>query len=78
MTLFSKGCPMCGGRQEQGSTTFTVDKGNMLVVVRNVPTMTCHQCGEAWILDSVAEELERIVSDARVKRSQFEIIDMAA
>lgn len=69
---------MCGGRQQQGVTTFTVDKGSMLVVVRNVPAITCRQCGESWIQDSVAEELERIVSDARAKRSQFEIIDMAA
>ncbi len=43
MTLFGERCPMCGGRQEQGSTTFTVDKGNMLVVVRNVPAMTCRR-----------------------------------
>ncbi len=69
---------MCGGEQTQGMTTFTVDKGSMLVVVRNVPAMTCRQCGDAWIMDSVAEELEGIVSDARAKRSQFEIIDMAA
>lgn len=76
--FFNKGCPLCGGQQSQGTTTFTVDKGNMLVVVRHVPAMVCQQCGESWILDSVAEELEEIVSEAGGKRSQLEIIDMAA
>jgi len=76
--LFSQGCPMCGGQQSQGTTTFTVDKGNMLVVVRNVPATVCLQCGEAWILDSVASDLEGIVSEASAKRSQLEVIDMAA
>jgi YgiT-type zinc finger domain-containing protein len=76
--FFKQGCSMCGGQQSQGTTTFTVDKGNLLVVVRNVPARVCLQCGEAWILDSVAEELERIVSEASAKRSQVEVIDMAA
>ncbi|WP_045213595.1 type II toxin-antitoxin system MqsA family antitoxin [Desulfonatronovibrio magnus] len=76
--FFTKGCPLCGGKQNPGTTTFTVDKGSVLVVVRNVPAMVCDQCGEAWIMDSVAEDLERIVSEARSKRSQVEVIDMAA
>jgi hypothetical protein len=50
----------------------------MLVVVRNVPATVCRQCGEAWILDSVATDLEGIVSQADAKRSQLEVIDMAA
>ncbi|MDZ7761279.1 MAG: type II toxin-antitoxin system MqsA family antitoxin [Desulfovermiculus sp.] len=73
-----QGCPMCGGTQSQGTTTFTVDKGNILVVVRNVPAHVCSQCGEAWIKDSVAEDLEQIVSEAIAHRRQLEIIDMAA
>jgi YgiT-type zinc finger domain-containing protein len=76
--FFSQGCPWCGGEKSQGTTTFTVDKGNMLAVVRNVPATVCCQCGEAWILDSVAIDLEGIVSEAGAKRSQLEVIDMAA
>ncbi len=76
--FFNQGCPMCGGKQNQGTTTFTVDKGKVLVVVRNVPATVCLQCGETWILDSLAEDLERIVTEAVTKRSQLEVIDMAA
>ncbi len=76
--FFHKGCPMCGGEQSQGTTTFTVDRGTLLVVVRNVPATVCRQCGEAWIRDTVSEELEQIVSEANAKRRQLEVIDMAA
>ena len=76
--FFTKGCPLCGGQQKQGATTFTADNGSMLVVVRNVPATVCNQCGEAWIMDPVAADLERIVTEARAKRSQVEVIDMAA
>ncbi len=76
--FFTNGCPMCGGQQSQGTTTLTVDKGSLLVVVRNVPAMVCDQCGEAWIMDSTAEDLEGIVSEAAAKSSQVKVIDMAA
>jgi len=71
-------CSICGGKLCEGSTTFTVDKGDVLVVVRNVPARVCGQCGESWIMDNVAEELEQIVSDAKSKRRQLEVVDMAA
>lgn len=76
--MFSHGCPVCGGSLDEGTTTFTVDKDNVLVVVRNVPARVCRQCGESWILDHVAEELEQIVADAKSKRRQLQVVDMAA
>jgi YgiT-type zinc finger domain-containing protein len=36
---FSKGCPYCGGMIQDGTTTFTVDKQTVLVVVRSVPAI---------------------------------------
>jgi len=29
-------CPLCGGHKKQGTTTFTVDMRDTLVVIRNV------------------------------------------
>jgi len=29
-------CPLCGGTKKEGRTTFTVDLGSGVVVVRNV------------------------------------------
>jgi YgiT-type zinc finger domain-containing protein len=75
---FHQGCPMCGGDQHPGTTTFTVDRKTVLVVVRNVPAIVCRQCGEAWIQDTISEELEKIITEASAKRRQLEVIDMAA
>ncbi|MBI3245575.1 MAG: type II toxin-antitoxin system MqsA family antitoxin [Deltaproteobacteria bacterium] len=66
-------CPLCGGAKEPGSTTFTVDLGFGVVVVRQVPATVCTQCGSDWISDEVAERLEKIVADARGRRLQVEV-----
>ena len=71
-------CPLCGGKIKEGTTTFTVDYGSGLVVVRNVPAWVCSQCGEAWVDDSFAGRLENIVQEAKAGRRQFEVVDIAA
>ncbi len=66
-------CPLCGGIKKAGQTTFTVDLGFGVVVVRDVPASVCSQCGADWIEDSVASKLEEIVNDARQKRHIVEV-----
>ena len=36
-------------RLKEGKTTFTVDLGFGVVVVRDVPATVCSQCGADWI-----------------------------
>ncbi len=66
-------CPLCGGHKKQGTTTFTVDVEDTLVVVRNVPATVCCLCGNEWISDDVAADLERIVEEARNNHRQMEV-----
>ncbi|MDT4965567.1 MAG: hypothetical protein QOJ64_304 [Acidobacteriota bacterium] len=61
-------CPLCGGRKEAGTTTFSADTGDGVVVVRNVKAMVCAHCGEEWIDNTTAQQLEAIVW-TRVKTS---------
>jgi len=64
-------CPVCGnGRLVDGTTTFTADVDGTLLVVRNVPALVCDVCGEAYIDDEIAEELEASVADARTKGTE--------
>ena len=37
---------MCKGDMEDRLTTFMVDLGNCIVIVKNVPSHVCKQCGE--------------------------------
>ncbi len=66
-------CPLCGGQMKAGKTTFTVDIGSGVIVVREVPATVCSQCGADWIEDDIAERLEKIVEDAHKKHSLVEV-----
>ncbi len=69
-------CPLCGGGKKSGTTTFTVDLGFGVVVIRNVPATVCSLCGADWIPDEVARQLEALVDEARVKRLQVEVMSL--
>jgi YgiT-type zinc finger domain-containing protein len=66
-------CPLCGGCKKQGTTTFTVDIKDTLVVVRNVPATICSLCGNAWLNDQVADNIENIVEEAKNNHRQMEV-----
>jgi len=68
-------CPICEGTKHQGTTTFTVDYTDGVLVVRNVPATICSQCGEDWIADADASRLEQITNVARGEKRQFEVGD---
>ena len=66
-------CSYCGGVKRPGTTTFTVDLGFGVIVIRNVPATVCLQCGADWIADDIAERLEVMVGDARKRQHQVEV-----
>ena len=74
MKLHPSRCPVChGGHKQPGTTTFTVELGFGVVVVRDVPAKVCDLCGTDWLEDSIAEKLEKIVEQARIKHSVVEV-----
>lgn len=54
-------CFLCKGAMEPREVTHTVDLGNCIVIIRNVPAMVCTQCGEVWYNGTVSRQLEKIV-----------------
>ncbi|MBU4225309.1 MAG: type II toxin-antitoxin system MqsA family antitoxin [Anaerolineales bacterium] len=66
-------CPICGGTKRAGKTTFTVDLGFGVIVVRDVPALVCVQCGADWIDDAVASRLETLVNESRQQQRQVEV-----
>ena len=77
MTDESGGCPLCGGEKQPGFTTFAVDLGFGVVVVRGVPALVCANCGAAWLENPIAERLEGIVGEARRKQAVVEVMQWA-
>jgi len=54
-------CFMCKGTVQNGLSVFTADLDGCVVVIKNVPSGVCGQCGEASYSDDVARRLEQIV-----------------
>ena len=54
---------MCKGTVQDGFSTFTTDMGGCVVVIKNVPSFVCDQCGETSYNSEVAQRLEQIVKN---------------
>ncbi len=70
-------CPICNGEKEQGKVTFTVDLGTNLIVIRETPATICSLCGEEWISDEVAENIEAMVKEAKNKNRTIEVVNFS-
>ena len=67
-------CLYCKGTLEDKTSTFTLDLDGCVIVVRNVPSHVCCQCGEASFDDDVYRQLEKIVNHMRGTISEVSIV----
>ena len=58
-------CLYCKGELENKQTNYIADLGECVIVVRNVPTQVCSQCGEKSYTYIVSERLKKIVDHVR-------------
>jgi len=77
MKTTDKKCPICNGKKENSKVTFTVDLGTNLIVIRDTPATVCSLCGEEWISDEVAENIEAVVNEAKIKNRMIEVVDFS-
>ena len=71
-------CFMCrGGRLENMTTTFMTEVDSCIIIVRNVPSQVCVQCGEVSYSDAVTSRLEQIVNNARNAITEIAVINYA-
>ncbi len=68
-------CFMCKGDIENKTTTFMVDLESCIVIVKNVPSHVCSQCGEVSYSNDVAKKLEKIVNSVRDKMIEITVIN---
>ena len=71
-------CVACkSNSMREGTTTITVERGTMILVIRRVPAHVCEQCGEEYIAGEVHEQLEKLVDRAEGEGVQFAVRDFA-
>ncbi|GHV20080.1 hypothetical protein FACS189494_03140 [Spirochaetia bacterium] len=54
-------CFLCKGQLENKTSTFMVEIENSIVIIKNVPSQICSQCGEVSYTATIALQLEQIV-----------------
>jgi YgiT-type zinc finger domain-containing protein len=71
-------CLLCDvGETRRGTTTLTIERGTMTLVIKAVPAEVCDLCGEATIDEETARCVDRIVDDAEAAGVTFEVREYA-
>jgi YgiT-type zinc finger domain-containing protein len=67
-------CLICKkGSTKPGTTTVTLEKDALIVVIRGVPAQVCTNCGEAYVDERVASELLNSAEQTAQAGAQVEI-----
>lgn len=67
-------CFMCKGNMTDKYTNFMVDIDNCIVIVKNVPSQVCSQCGEVSYSNEIAKRLEDIVNQCRTSITEITVV----
>ena len=68
-------CLLCKGTIENKNTTFMVELDNCIIIIKNVPSQVCKQCGEVSYSDEVAKQLEVLVNTVRNSITEITVIN---
>lgn len=68
---------MCKGALEEKKTTFMVDLGDHIIIIKDVPSYVCSQCGDTSYSDEVARVLEEIVESLRHAPTKMSVVSYA-
>lgn len=71
-------CIICKSKTKKGTKNVVFTKGNSTILIKDVPGLVCENCGEAYVVDNVAEKLLEICESEFKKRLEIEILRYAA
>lgn len=59
----------------ESKTVFTVQIGENIIVIKNVPCYECELCGYTEISDDVADKLEKMVDYIKKSSQEVAVLD---
>ena len=68
-------CFMCKGCLNDDLTTFMVDVGNCIIIIKNVMSQVCSQCGEISYSHDITVQLEKIVASLRSSLTEIAVVN---
>jgi YgiT-type zinc finger domain-containing protein len=67
-------CVICKqGDTLSGTTTITLERGELTLVVKNVPAQVCQNCGEAYVEAEATQHLLRSAEEMAQAGTQVDI-----
>lgn len=72
-------CVICKvGSTEEGRTTLTLERDNMILVFKGVPAQVCQNCGEAYVDDATTRLVLQKAEEAARSGVQVDVRQFAA
>ena len=68
-------CFYCKGDMVLSTTTYMVDLGKCIIIVKNVPCHKCSQCGEVSFSGTVVAQLEEITEKLENELTEIAVIN---
>ncbi len=67
-------CVVCkSGETHEGTTTVTLERDGLTLVMKEVPAEICDNCGEDYVNESVAQELTLLTEKMSQSGAQVDI-----
>ncbi len=67
-------CPICGqGETSRGTTTVTLERGELIFVAKDVPALVCENCGEEYVDEAATAQVLRMAEEAAASGVQVDV-----
>lgn len=72
-------CVICKmGETSPGQVTVTLQRGELTVLIKNVPAQICENCGEYYLSDDITDQVLKQAEASAAKNAEVEILRFAA
>lgn len=72
-------CVICKqGTTSDGTTTVTLERGESIIVIKDVPAQVCQNCGEFYLDEKTTEKIQAMAEQAMKQGVVVEILRYAA
>lgn len=68
-------CFKCKGEIENKKTTYMVELNQCIIIIKNVPSLVCKQCGEVSYTDKVANQIEKLIDSVKNTITEITVIN---
>jgi len=68
-------CFMCKGEMQNKISNYILDLDGCIIIIKNVPSLVCNQCGEVFYTNEVMKRVEEIVDISKNAITEIAIVN---